>query len=1057
MKQIILFFVLLLCIRTTSYSQSPSPVYNISYEPEVQNTRSTSYVASIFKGVSESILGEKAPYEYARKGSGSIVLPISTKELLIGKSWAKKVSYSPNPKYFVVELDEGQRFYSTCYLFDNENGKCSEVFENVRQWKFSADGNQLIITSHEKWSVYSIPDHKEVFTTSYLHDYAYGGNESERITLLDSNYILVMENNDSLGDKVYLYSSLQNSLEFTFTPKRRFYRGGLRENNFVYSTGGYFGGTSYVFDIAKKKNIIKIENALFLNWAQHSSHFLFYDPTTKTINEYDLNKRKKFKLLEAGYVGRVNYIRDDSLVVIDPSDFQYLLPEHTGISIYNRYSKKIIRKIDGEYSYLNPNNKDFLVVYRFASGAYYPVLINSKTFNEVMKMDKNCFMTISKSGRYLILKRGKDGFSIIDLKTSRRKLKFEDRVRVDAFDEQNGVIISFKDNVLNFHSISEKGKLISLTVNSDGWVCFDEKGRYDRSRAFRDRIFFSCTSRDIEDQEWPVSHVNKSMHVPNLWSMVLNGKAADIKAPELKACQSEKLGNGSWIYKSDDLYKWASLEQHKLASVNFVVDQEDEIVDLGNFSGKPVTVHKSGILFQCNVWNGKGSALLVTFYADHFGGYLALTPDGYFAKSNSFRGKVAISIEGQIYATDQLFERYFRPDIIEGILSNSNKGNRDTHKISKGILRPPKVSVTLSTDSGSRGRGGKVVQTTTSKKLFVEVNARNQGGGIMRLRLLNNGKLVGDYSALPSEQMGSLTKTFEIIPSSGTNLIEVIGVSLDYTESKPASIYYTHAPSAQSSKKPILYLLSVGINEYKNASYNLSYCVNDMQAFADTMYSISLALFDHTKIITLKDSQATRENILMALDGISKQAQPEDVFVFYYAGHGVALNDQEGNSFFFVANKVTQMSDLKNCQRYGISGMEMKDKLRAISANKQISFIDACNSGAFAEQYTLRGPQIEQSIAKLSRSTGSAIYASTTSKQSAAEYETLGHGVFTYVLLDALNGATSLKNCQVTVANLKGYIDDQVPRLTEKHNGNRQYPITFLFGQDFPIGLRCAQ
>ncbi len=1052
MKQIILFFVLLLCIRTTSYSQSPSPVYNISYEPEVRNTHSTSYAASIFKGVSESILGGKAPHEYARKGSGSLVLPISTKELLNGKSWVKKVSYSPNSKYFAVELDEGRRFYSTCYLFDNENGKCSEVFEDVRQWKFSADGNQLIITSHEKWSVYSIPDHKEVFTTSYLHDYAYEGNEPERITLLDSNYILVMENNDSLGDKVYLYSSLQNSLEFTFTPKRRFYRGGLRENYFVYSTGGYFGGTSYVFDIAKKKNIIKIENALFLNWAQHNSQFLFYDPTTKTVYEYDVNKRKKLKLLETGYVGRVNYIRDDSLIVIDPSDF---LPEHRVIRIYNRYSKKIIRKIEGGYSYINPNNTDFLVVYRFASGAYHPVLINAITFNEVMKMDNKCVMTISKSGRYLILKRGKDGFSIIDLKTSRRKLKFEDRVRVDAFDEQNGVIISVKDNVLNFHSISEKGKLISLTVNSDGWVCFDEKGRYDRSRAFKDRIYFSCTSRDIEDQEWPVSHVNKSMHVPNLWSMVQNGKAADIKAPELKACQSEELENGSWVYKSDYVYSWASLEQHKLASVNFVVDQEEDIVDLGNFSGKPVTVHKSGILFQCNVWNGKGSALLVTFYADHFGGYLALTPDGYFAKSNSFRGKVAISIEGQIYATDQLFERYFRPDIIEGILSNSYKGNRDTHKISKGILMPPKVSVVLSGDRGSRG--GKVVRITTSKKLFVEVNARNQGGGIMRIRLLNNGKLVGEYSALSREQTDSLTKTFEIIASSGTNLIEVIGVSMDYTESKPASLYYTHTPSSQSSKKPTLYLLSVGINEYKNASYNLSYCVNDMKSFADTMQSISQAIFDHTKIITLKDSQASRENILMALDEISNLAQPEDVFVFYYAGHGVALDDEDGNVFFFVANKVTQMSDLNNCQRFGISGMEMKDKLKAISANKQISFIDACNSGAFAEQYTLRGPQIEQSIAKLSRSTGSAIYASTTSKQTAAEYETLGHGVFTYVLLAALNGATSLENCQVTVANLKGYIDDQVPRLTEKHKGSRQYPITFLFGQDFPIGLRCAQ
>lgn len=250
-------------------------------------------------------------------------------------------------------------------------------------------------------------------------------------------------------------------------------------------------------------------------------------------------------------MGRVNYIRDDSLIVIDPSDFQYLLPEHIGIRIYNRYSKKIIRKIEGEYSYINPINTDFLVVYRFASGAYYPVLINSKTFNEVVKMDKKCVMTISKSGEYLILRQDKsnlyrnDRFSIINLKTSRSKLRFEDRINVSAFDEQNGIISSIKDGVLSFYSLENKKTIIFLSVNADGWVCFDEKGRYDRSRAFRDRIYFSCTSGDIEDQEWPVAHVNKSMHVPNLWSMVRNGKVADIKAPELKACQSEKLENGS--------------------------------------------------------------------------------------------------------------------------------------------------------------------------------------------------------------------------------------------------------------------------------------------------------------------------------------------------------------------------------------------------------------------------------------------------------------------------------------------------------------------------------
>ena len=42
---------------------------------------------------------------------------------------------------------------------------------------------------------------------------------------------------------------------------------------------------------------------------------------------------------------------------------------------------------------------------------------------------------------------------------------------------------------------------------------------------------------------------------------------------------------------------------------------------------------------------------------------------------------------------------------------------------------------------------------------------------------------------------------------------------------------------------------------------------------------------------------------------------------------------------------------------------------------------------------------------------------------------------------------------KVTVYEIKAFLDDRVPELTEKYGGQAQYPNTFSRGQDFPLLL----
>ena len=59
------------------------------------------------------------------------------------------------------------------------------------------------------------------------------------------------------------------------------------------------------------------------------------------------------------------------------------------------------------------------------------------------------------------------------------------------------------------------------------------------------------------------------------------------------------------------------------------------------------------------------------------------------------------------------------------------------------------------------------------------------------------------------------------------------------------------------------------------------------------------------------------------------------------------------------------------------------------------------------------------------------------------------------MLLEALAGNAdgAPKDGKITIYELKSYLDDQVPEVSKKHIGHKQYPTTFSSGHDFPIVL----
>jgi hypothetical protein len=72
--------------------------------------------------------------------------------------------------------------------------------------------------------------------------------------------------------------------------------------------------------------------------------------------------------------------------------------------------------------------------------------------------------------------------------------------------------------------------------------------------------------------------------------------------------------------------------------------------------------------------------------------------------------------------------------------------------------------------------------------------------------------------------------------------------------------------------------------------------------------------------------------------------------------------------------------------------------------------------------------------------------------ESAGEVQKLGHGIFTYALLQGLGGAASQPgHTTVRVKGLLQYVEDEVPELFRRYTGQPQSPVESFHGEDFPL------
>jgi WD40 repeat protein len=415
--------------------------------------------------------------------------------------------------------------------------------------------------------------------------------------------------------------------------------------------------------------------------------------------------------------------------------------------------------------------------------------------------------------------------------------------------------------------------------------------------------------------------------------------------------------------------------------------------------------------------------------------WMVKNPDGYFNSTGEARKYIHFVNGMNTYSVDQFFNDFYRPDLLPKIFQT--RGASEMKGIQGKLLSSPPPTVRIAVLPSGEGKAEVIMRLT------------DNGAGVTNPKIFHNGKsisLIVESLTLPAGKNQSTTYRQMIDLVTGPNTFTATASNKDKLEADPhsAEIFSDHA-----SRSSVCHILAVGINEYKNPKMSLSYAKPDAMTFGKLMDEKGTDLFKSIEVHTLYDKDATKEKILATLDELKEKVHQEDVFIFYYAGHGSMVDNQ----FYFIPTETLRLYDATTLNKEAIEAGALQEKFKNIKALKQLIIMDACQSGGSVELLANRGASEEKAIAQLSRSAGIHVMASAGSEQFAAEFASLGHGLFTYVLIRALQGEAdgAPKDGKVTIYELKSFIDDQVPEMTRKLKGKPQYPYTFSRGQDFPV------
>jgi uncharacterized caspase-like protein len=245
--------------------------------------------------------------------------------------------------------------------------------------------------------------------------------------------------------------------------------------------------------------------------------------------------------------------------------------------------------------------------------------------------------------------------------------------------------------------------------------------------------------------------------------------------------------------------------------------------------------------------------------------------------------------------------------------------------------------------------------------------------------------------------------------------------------------------------------MTVGISKYQDPNIRLISPAEDARAISRVFEKTGKNLYGKIKFYQLIDKEATREKIITRMQDLAKSANRIDTVILFFAGHG---DTDQGIYYFLPFN-----ADITDLKKSGLAIGEISAFIQKLPVNKIVVLFDTCKSGKAAAAIggiaLERGFEDRKIIASLAKERGIIVFSASNASQAAYEIKKLGHGIFTYSIIDALeNRKSEIANGRlISIVKLLSTVNRLTRKIAEDYLGLEQSPILYMFGEDFGIGL----
>jgi hypothetical protein len=363
-----------------------------------------------------------------------------------------------------------------------------------------------------------------------------------------------------------------------------------------------------------------------------------------------------------------------------------------------------------------------------------------------------------------------------------------------------------------------------------------------------------------------------------------------------------------------------------------------------------------------------------------------------------------------------------------------------------GATRRSNANSKPSANPPPKPNGWSPPQSAGEEEVTFKVRVNDNGGGVGDVQFKLNGVAMGVAMGVGAGRNlvveSTDVRTFTVRLPAGQHEVEVLAYNAENLINW-TSLKTTVTSIFKQVRKPQLHAVVVGINQYGDSTLELNYAVDDATAVAKELQNNAAKLYDQVHIQLLSTrSQTGKAAILQAIKEAASRAQPEDVFIFYVAGHG-QTTDRDG--YQMMTADVRSLA-AQAVRENSITADELQRAVCNVPSARKVILLDTCQSGEDIDvSKLLSRPEVHAQdnrdmMNRIKRKSGAMVLAAAQSKEQALEgYK--GHGIFTYALLEGLEGkADSNKDGLVSTFELQEYVMKRADQLAEQVYGRAQQP-----------------